>query len=111
LAAVIQSRFEPETEPEMNAPDALNHPARRQILRMLIDDGEARTVGEILATGLPALNVSIVGYHARVLESAGMVCRTEAGTAGEEATYRFLATAARDPEILALLESTRDADA
>lgn len=94
----------------MNAPDALNHPVRRQILRMLIESGEARSAKEIVAAGLPDCNVSAVGYHARVLESAGMVSREDGGAAGEESTYRFAATAAEDPEVIALLESTRDND-
>jgi DNA-binding transcriptional ArsR family regulator len=93
----------------MNVPDALNHPVRRQILRILIDSGEAHDSREIIAAGLPDLSVSAVGYHARVLESAGMVGRSDGGP-GDEPTYRFAATAADDPEVIALLESTRDND-
>lgn len=94
----------------MNVPDALNHPARRQILRTLIKSGEAQSAAEIIAAGLPDQSVSVVGYHARVLESAGIVSRTDPGPADGEPAYRFLTTAAEDPEIAALLESTRDAD-
>ncbi|MDX6581183.1 MAG: Helix-turn-helix domain [Solirubrobacterales bacterium] len=93
----------------MNVPDALNHPVRRQILRILIDSGEPRDSGEIIAAGLPDLSVSAVGYHVRVLESAGMISR-DGGATGDESTYRFAATAVDDPEIVAMLESTRDTD-
>lgn len=93
----------------MIVPDALNHPVRRQILRILIDSGKAHDSREIIAAGLPDLSVSTVGYHVRVLESAGMISRS-GGSAGDESTYRFAATAGDDPEVVALLEATRDTD-
>jgi DNA-binding transcriptional ArsR family regulator len=104
---VIQTRPGVEAEVEMTMPDALNHPIRRQILRTLIETGEAHDPREIIAAGLPEVSVSVVGYHARVLESAGIVSRDD--SAGES-TYRFVPAAAEDPEIVALLESTRDSD-
>jgi DNA-binding transcriptional ArsR family regulator len=110
LAELIQAGTGVEREVEMNVPDALNHPIRRQILRILIDSGEPRDSREIIAAGLPDLSVSAVGYHARVLESAGMISRSDVGAAGEESTYRYAATAVDDPEIVTLLESTRDTD-
>jgi DNA-binding transcriptional ArsR family regulator len=94
----------------MTVPDALNHPVRRQILRILIDGGEPRDSREIIAAGLADLSLSTVGYHARVLESAGMISRSGGGATGDESTYRFAATAVDDPEIVALLDSTRDTD-
>lgn len=95
----------------MSVPDALNHPVRRQILRILIDSGKPHDAREIGAAGLPDLSLSSIGYHARVLESAGMVSRGEGGTAaGDESTYRFAAVAVDDPDVVALLESTRDTD-
>lgn len=94
----------------MIVPDALNHPVRRQILRILIDSGEAHDSREIIAAGLPELSLSTVGYHARVLEIAGMISRSNGGAGSDKSTYRFAATASDDPEVVALLESTRDTD-
>jgi DNA-binding transcriptional ArsR family regulator len=94
----------------MNVPDALNHPVRRQILRTLIDSDGAQKPGEIVAAGLPDTNVSVVGYHARVLEGAEIVRRTDSGPADDEAAYRAVAGVAEDPEVAALLEATRDSD-
>jgi DNA-binding transcriptional ArsR family regulator len=95
---------------EMNVPDALNHPARRHILRMLVESGEAKSSSEIIAAGLPGCSISAIGYHARVLEAAGMVSHEDGGLEGGESTYRFAASAGDDPEVIALLESARDSD-
>jgi predicted transcriptional regulator len=94
----------------MSAPNALNHHVRRRILRTLIDSGEAQRPAEIVATGLPDHSVSVVGYHVRVLESAGIVGRTESGPADGESAYRCVDAVCEDPEVVTLLEATRDAD-
>jgi DNA-binding transcriptional ArsR family regulator len=92
----------------MTTPDALNHPVRRQILRILIDSGGARSASELIAAGLPDTSVSVIAYHARVLVDAGMVSRD--GAASEESTDRFATDATDAPEVIALLESTREND-
>lgn len=95
---------------EMNVPDALNHPVRREILRMLIESEEAKSGSELIAAGLPDCSLSAIGYHARVLEAAGMVSQEDGGPGGGESTYRFAASASDDPEVIALLEATRGND-
>ncbi|MGV1049135.1 MAG: ArsR/SmtB family transcription factor [Solirubrobacterales bacterium] len=94
----------------MNVPDALNHPMRRRILRMLIESGDAKSASEIVAAGLPEASVSVIAYHARVLEGGGMVSYGAVGPDAAEPTYRFAPSAAEDPEVIALLEATRGTD-
>ncbi len=55
------------------AQDALNSPLRRQILRTLNECREPRTPGEIAATTTPGATVSVISYHAQVLEGGGCV--------------------------------------
>lgn len=85
--------------------DALNHPVRRQILRVLIDSGRPLAPAEIVSAGLPHASLSTVAYHARVLEQSGGVNRS-----GSELPHRYTTELASDPEIVALLEATRRAD-
>jgi predicted transcriptional regulator len=94
----------------MNVPDALNHPTRRRILRVLADAEGARSASEILAAGAADQNLSVVRYHLRVLEGAGIIGRLEAAAADDEPAYSLLAAAAEDPQVIGLLESTPDAD-
>jgi DNA-binding transcriptional ArsR family regulator len=85
--------------------DALNHPVRRQILRILIDSGRPLAPAEIVAAGLPYASLSTVAYHARVLEQSGGVNRS-----GGEPPRRYTTELAADPEVVALLEATRRTD-
>ena len=91
----------------MNPTGALDHPLRRQILRALIATDEPLTAPQLVTELSPGANVSAVTYHARVLESAGAVGRTRAGGA-EPDRYGVAET---PPELIALLEATREDDA
>ena len=86
-------------------PDALNHPVRRQILRILIDSGRPLAAAEIVSAGLPNASLSAVSYHARVLERSGGVNRN-----GDEPPHRYTTDLAADPEVISLLEATRRTD-
>ena len=91
----------------MNPTGALDHPLRRQILRVLIADDEPLTVPQLVTELSPGANISEVAYHARVLESAGAVGRNGADSA-EADRYRVDDP---PPELIALLEATREDDA
>ena len=92
---------------DMNPSGAFDHPLRRQILRVLIASDESLSAPQLAATLSRGGNVSAVTYHARVLESAGAVGRTRAG-GPEPDLYRVGET---PPELIALLEATREDDA
>src|SRR5215212_4382603 len=57
---------------EIGLQDALNHPTRRDILRVLSEDSRSRSVSEIVA-GLAPLRRSEVAYHAQVLKDSECV--------------------------------------
>jgi DNA-binding transcriptional ArsR family regulator len=84
--------------------DALNHPVRRQILRTLIASGRPLAAAEIVSAGLPNASLSTVAYHALVLEGSGGV------SADGDAPPHYTTDLSANPEIVALLESTRRAD-
>jgi len=88
--------------------DALNHPTRREILRLL-HAGGARSVGE-LAADLSPLSRGEIAYHAQVLESSECVAAdgSRPGPGGEE---RLLRSAVADSEQAQLvLRATRRPD-
>jgi DNA-binding transcriptional ArsR family regulator len=85
--------------------DALNHPVRRQILRILIASGRPLAPAEIVAAGLPSASLSTVAYHARVLEDSGGVSRSGAGI-----PPRYMTDLSANQEVATLLEATRDGD-
>jgi DNA-binding transcriptional ArsR family regulator len=91
-------------EPEQ-ARDALNHPVRRQILRILTASERPLAPAEIVAAGLPSASLSTVAYHARVLEGSGGVNR-----AGDGVPPRYTTDLSSSPEVTTLLEATRQAD-
>lgn len=62
---------------EAGLQDALNHPTRRDILRVLSEERRARSVSEIV-DGLAPLRRSEVAYHAQVLKESE--CVAVAGT-------------------------------
>ncbi len=90
--------------------DALGHPLRRQILRALNESPEPRSPSEIATAALPRASVSVVSYHARVLESCGSVAI--AGTRevqGADASL-YASKVAGDEEVAAVLQATRGLD-
>jgi len=89
--------------------DALNHPTRRGILRVLHEDGRPCSVSEIVAD-LDPLKRGEVAYHAQVLKDAECVGVVGGRPApgGEEPILASLLTA--NEEVLAVLRSTRHSD-
>jgi hypothetical protein len=94
---------------EPNLQNALDHPARREILRVLIDADEDKTSAE-LAELVPVLPVSNLNYHLLVLMREGCVSRTgEVAVAGGMlATY--VATVADNQFVVDILDGTRGED-
>jgi hypothetical protein len=99
LLATLEPRFQ----------DALNHPSRRDILRVIHEDGRPCSVGEIVAD-LDPLKRGEIAYHAQVLKDAeciGVVGGRPA-PGGEEPILGSLVAA--NEEVLAVLRSTRHGD-
>jgi DNA-binding transcriptional ArsR family regulator len=66
LAADLVATLEPQFQ------DALNHPTRRDILRVLQGARQPRSITDI-AAALPQLSRGEISYHAQVLEDSGCV--------------------------------------
>lgn len=66
LAADLVATLEPQLQ------DALNHPTRRDILRVLQGAKAASSITDIVAA-LPQLSRGEISYHAQVLEDSGCV--------------------------------------
>lgn len=88
--------------------DALNHPTRREILRLL-HAGGARSVGELVAD-LSPLSRGEVAYHAQVLEGSECVAAdgSRPGPGGEERLLR--STLADSEQAQLVLRATRRPD-
>lgn len=93
----------------MNARDSLSHPLRRQILRILIETKAPLSAGEIVSTALPGCAISVVSYHAQVLEAAGKISGADDVPADDPAR-RYRVSIDDDPETTALLDATRTED-
>jgi DNA-binding transcriptional ArsR family regulator len=103
LAADLVATLEPQLQ------DALNHPTRRDILRVLQGSSEASSITD-LVTALPQLGRGEISYHAQVLEDSG--CVETDGTrrcpGGEE---RLLRSAVTDSgQALLVLGATERSD-
>jgi DNA-binding transcriptional ArsR family regulator len=66
LAADLVATLEPKLQ------DALNHPTRRDILRVLQGAGKPRSITDIVGA-LPQLTRGEINYHAQVLQDSGCV--------------------------------------
>jgi DNA-binding transcriptional ArsR family regulator len=99
LAANLAASLEPRLR------DALDHPFRREVVRILNRDRHPRSVTELQAD-LPPFQPEQLGYHLRVLREAGVVAAkgNGAGTAGKHARYGSVA--AEDGRIRGVLRAT-----
>jgi DNA-binding transcriptional ArsR family regulator len=91
-----------------NLIDAIAHPLRRRILRLLADRDEQSSparIGKELR-----LHVGTIGYHMRVLEELGAVELTDEKMVRGAVEHFYETTIADDPPIEALLEETRKVD-
>lgn len=89
---------------------ALNHPLRREILRALNQSEAPRSAGELVTASLPKTGVTLINYHAGVLENCEVVRVAESEPNGEGITRRYASNVANDPQIAAILDATEPLD-
>ncbi len=88
----------------------LNHPLRREILRALNACDEPRSAGELVTRSLPKTGVTLISYHASVLEGCD-VLRVSEVVPGEESFFRrYSSNVVDDPQIVAILVATESLD-
>lgn len=92
------------------ARDALGHPLRRQILRTLNDSNEPRSPSEIATATLPRASVSVVSYHAQVLETCDSVAMTGTRQVPGGIARLYASKVADDEQVAAVLQATRGLD-
>ena len=94
---------------EIGLQDALNHPTRRDILRVLSEDNRSRSVSEIV-DGLAPLRRSEVAYHAQVLKDSECVGveGSRPAPGGHEQVLASRVT--RSNEVMLILRVTRHSD-
>src|SRR3954469_9793448 len=89
LSAQLAATLEP------NLQDALDHPVRREVLRVLVRGERSRSIIE-LGAQLPGFRLSQLSYHLQVLRRSGAVASEVAGDEPVRAVLR--ATEAWDRE-------------
>ena len=88
---------------------ALNHPLRRDVLRALNRVGEPLTAPE-LAASIPVASITLINYHAAVLERCDLLRATENAVAGDGFGRRYASNVAADVQIIAILGATETMD-
>jgi DNA-binding transcriptional ArsR family regulator len=89
---------------------ALNHPLRRDILRALNQSDGPRSAGEIATESLPKTAVTLINYHASVLETCDIVRIAEDEPSGRSLSRRYASNVANDAQIVAILGATEPLD-
>jgi DNA-binding transcriptional ArsR family regulator len=89
---------------------ALNHPLRREILRALNRSDRPRTAAELVSACPPATSVTLLNYHAAVLERCDLVRAIETDVAGEGFSRHYASNVAEDVQIIAILSATEALD-
>jgi len=99
LAAILEPKLQ----------DALNHPTRREILRVLRASEQPISVAGVLGK-LPPLKRGEVSYHLQVLQRCGAVVGegTRPAPGGRDSLYR--SAVADDPKVRAALRATERED-
>jgi DNA-binding transcriptional ArsR family regulator len=92
------------------ARDALGHPVRRQILRTLNASAEPRSPSEIAALALPHVDLSVVNYHAKVLEAGGRIELSGTRQVDGGVARLYASRVADDEQVAAVLQATRGLD-
>lgn len=94
---------------EPRVEDALSHPLRREIVRILNTDGRPRTL-DGLSAALPSFTVSEVNYHVLVLRGAGVIISdsTAPAPSGRHRAYRSVI--AEDASVLAVMRVNERSD-
>jgi DNA-binding transcriptional ArsR family regulator len=111
-----QAEIKPETLPPLTAQlpakmrDALGHPLRREILRMLNESAEPRSSSDIATTTLPHTSLSVIGYHAHVLETCDSIAMTGTRQVHGSAARLYASKVDGDERVAAVLQATRGLD-
>jgi len=87
---------------------AISHPLRRRMLRLLVDAGEPVSLDRL--TREFDLPLGTTRYHANVLCGFGAAEPTRPDTSDDRDEYLYGATVTDEPEIVVLLEETREED-
>lgn len=87
---------------------ALSHPLRRQIVRVL-NDGSAQTTSDLRGT-VPAENLGVLHYHVLVLEQAGVIRGSDLWNDVEAPTRSYVTEVAADATVASLLKATQPLD-
>jgi DNA-binding transcriptional ArsR family regulator len=111
-AAIKAEQLPPQLAAQLNPAtrDALGHPVRRQILRVLNESSEPRSPGEIATTILPDTSVGVVNYHARVLQACDSIALTGTRQLGGSIALLYASKVAGDEQVAAVLRATRELD-
>jgi hypothetical protein len=88
---------------------ALDHRVRRQVLRVLNSSQEPRSPAEVAAT-LPGASISVVSYHAQVLEVSGTVHVADTRPVEAGLARRYTSDVAGDPQVIAALHAMQPDD-
>jgi hypothetical protein len=90
---------------------ALNHPLRRQILRLLNRDKNGGLSAIDLASAVkPTTGATQLNYHAGVLETCDLIRVVDADGPSSGTGRRYASTASRDVQIVAVLAATERID-
>jgi len=90
--------------------EALEHPLRRHLLRLLNGDGRRLNPAEAAASELWPCSASGAGYHMRALAQPGLIRDEGAEQSGGSARHYFSATPASEA-VLCALRATEEGDA
>jgi hypothetical protein len=107
-AKTLPSQLAAQLSPR--ARDALGHPLRRQILRALNASSEPRSPSEIATTTLPSASISVVSYHAQVLEACDSIAMAGTRQVPGGIARLYASKVAGDEQVAAVLQATRGLD-
>jgi DNA-binding transcriptional ArsR family regulator len=96
LAAALEARLQ----------DALDHPVRREVLRVLDSGKQPRSIVE-LAAELRHCTLGQLNYHLQVLSRSGLVASEPAGVGPRAEHARYASEVLGDAQVLAVLEATK----
>jgi DNA-binding transcriptional ArsR family regulator len=89
---------------------ALNHHLRREILRTLHRSEDPRSPAEIAAALPTETSVSLISYHAHVLENCGILSVADVQPTGETLARHYTSKLAGDTLIVSILQATEPLD-
>jgi DNA-binding HxlR family transcriptional regulator len=102
LAAGLAATLEPQLQ------DALDHPVRREVVRVLESSRRALCLAE-LADEIPAGTPKKLSYHLQVLRGSGLISADRSPSRPQTGPVEYTC-AAVDDAVTAVLEATREWD-